>query len=490
MPPAPHHSATGQPAEITPGAIPPGLHGLVRVGEMLLAFGIDAIREVTPRPHRLVRFPALRPDIVGAIELRGSIIPVMDVVAALGSGTGNDGKVILILRVGGGVIGMFIDEICGVVQLGAQAFSPLAAPAGSGCGAPALAAAGFVHGALRGTVLDHAAFAALPGIAVTTDHPVDRSATNGGGDPTLLFACAGKPLGLAARAVDASVPVTRLLPPAADEPLWVGMLPYNGRRIPVIDTLMLLGLGSLGRPAQCASVVMRLPEGRLVAFAIDAVSDMRRVQEADILPLQRFAIGEPGLLRGLYRADGAHLLLDDAALAAHPRLLMMAQIGEDSETTQAEAAQRRDMQPFLVAALRGERYAIPLSQVDEIIPAPDETIDLDTHHPSQPQALIAHRGHGVPLLDLAAWLGSAGEPKPARFVVLASHDGDRMGFLLDELVAVERVRLQVLAGRGDAADAHRLPAATIRLQDGASCQVLDLAAIVAKVRDAPVPIAA
>lgn len=461
------------------GVAPPlaGLHGIFRVGASLLALHIDAIREVTPRPAVLARFPCRRDDVIGALQLRGSVIPIMDLARPLGLGA-SDGQVILVLRTGGGVIGILIDEICGVIPLDARRLSPLQGEAGSSGG---LVHAGFIHEETPGAVLDAGAIARLPDLVVTTDIPVDRSHNAEAGDPVLLFDCRDIPLGLPARAVEATVPRTRLGTPAAETPLWIGVLDHNGRRIPVVDTLRLLGLGSCDRPSETASVVLRMPDNRLIAIAIDDVCDMRRVRAQDILELQRFRLGERGMLSGLYRAERDHLLLDPEACCTDERLVALSMIEEEAACTASSAEQVAlgQTEPFLIALLGDAICAVPLAQVEEIIPTPATRIGLDGSQFAQ--ALIAHRGRGVPLVDLPSrlGLGVAGDARP--FAILAENGGDHVGFLIDGLVAVERVALQRLAARSDNA---RVPDATVRLPDGRTCEVINLAAMIAAEREA------
>ncbi|WP_225205982.1 chemotaxis protein CheW [Novosphingobium huizhouense] len=477
--PAPDFSPA--PDTVAQGAFGGGLCGIFRIAGSLLALPIAAIREVTPRPAQLAPFPAQRADMIGALELRGSVIPIMDIAQLLGLGRG-EGGIILILRCGGGVIGAVIDEICGVVELDAGAQSPLASvdrAAGS------LASAGFIYEGRAGAVLDTDALARLPGLVVTTDHTVDRTRHAEVGEPILLFDCGGIPLGLPASAVEATVPLTRLGAPAAETPLWIGVLEHNGRRIPVVDTLRLLGLGQTGRVSESASIVLRMPDRRLVALAIDQVRDMRRVRGEETMALQQFRLGEPGMLCGLYRAERDHLLIAATACEADERLVALSMIEEEASL----AAQAGDfaalgrIEPFLIALLGEAICAIPLAQVEEIIPAPVDRIELGAG--GFAEALVAYRGRGVPLVDLPARLGIASAGANARqhrpIAILAEHHDHHMGFLIDGLVAVERVQLQRLAATGNGA---RVPAATVRLPDGRTCEVIDLSAIILAEREA------
>ena len=465
------------PARPRPHDLQHGLHGIFRIAGSLLALHIEAIREVTPRPAELTPFPAQRSDLIGALDLRGSVIPIMDIARTLGLGS-SEGQIILVLRSGGGVIGIVIDEICGVIELDARALSPLSGLDG---GSEGLASAGFVHDGRPGAVLDSEAVARLPGLIVTNDNPVDRSRHAEAGEPMLLFDCGATPLGLPASAVEATVPRTRLGAPAAETPLWIGVLEHNGRRIPVVDTLRLLGLGHTGRVAESASIVLRMPDNRLIALAIDHVRDMRRMRREEMMELQRFRLGEPGMLCGLYRAERDHLLIDARACCADERLIALSMIEEEASlAAQAgEGALQGRVEPFLIASLGAAICAIPLAQVEEIIPAPAERIDLAPG--GFAKALIAYRGLGVPLIDLTARLGIASADGQRPFAILAEHDDDHMGFLIDGLVAVERVQLQRLATSGSGA---RVPAATVRLPDGRTCEVIDLSAIIRAERDA------
>lgn len=509
------------PAPLVPGVIPdaagPGigtpsgagaagaqsapLYGVVRVGAMLAALPIDAIREVVPHPASLLPFPATMPHLLGAIELRGAIVPVLDLAGLLGGGHATNGSsdgagIVMLLRVAGQLFGICIQEIHGVVPLPATAQTPISI-AGD---AHALVLAGFAQGNLHGVLLDVARIAALPGLASARERPVTNDAAAHAGAPTLMFSAGGFRFGLDARMIEASIPVSRIAPSPVDDPLWIGMVTHNGRHIAVVDSLRLLGLGAYEPAAEFASVAVRMPGGRLVALRIDTVENILRITRDDHLPVPPFATSHGHLLAGLHQAEHLSTLINGAALQAEPALCDIAGLEEHAQdenrksgtSTGALATDAvNNRRPFLIIEVAGGGFAIPLEQVDEILPAQGkDRVNL------LPQAngiigMIAHRGAAIPICALQQQLhiespaapDSDGNGAPAAgYILLASKNGHRLGFLLDNLSAVERTVPQTLAHpHGSMANGVRrqdVPNHTIRTSEGRTCTILDLQDII------------
>ena len=62
----------------------PKLHGVARVGAHLVAVPIAGIREVVPHPQQLAALPATMPEMRGGLDLRGALVPVIDLALLLG----------------------------------------------------------------------------------------------------------------------------------------------------------------------------------------------------------------------------------------------------------------------------------------------------------------------------------------------------------------------------------------------------------------------
>lgn len=513
----------------------PGLHGLMRLGPLCIAFPVGAIREVVPRPPHLVPFPAVRPDVIGAIELRGQLIPVLDLGRLLGAEPDAGfatSPIVVILRFGTLVHGVLASAIEGVSDLAPQDMGALAAaPSGpsraaSPAPAPAFARHTFVTASHVGVVLDPAAIAALPGLALAEDRIVRPARDGAGAEPTLVFSIGSLRCALPAGCVDASLPSQPLLPAPVDDPLWIAMLDHKGAQIPVVDTLALLGQGrgEAGR-ASGGAVVVRTATERdeafgetghqaagsaargLVALLIDSVDDIVRLPASAVSALSQ-PLPDAPFARGLVDLpQGPAMVLDGAALVADPRLRTLGTVEQREgpsptgitttsiapTTTRADGGEAGAVlagrEPFLVFTIGGQPFSTPLAMVDEILPR--GALATPLHSASGDLVgILPRRGEAVPIVDLAP--GLALPPAPVRdFIIVAhyEHNGapHRAAFPVEALQSVDRTVAQQMPRSGGArsgAIPGALPypgavsfdplATTIRLSDGRACSVLDL----------------
>ncbi|OYX95309.1 MAG: hypothetical protein B7Y74_04625, partial [Novosphingobium sp. 35-62-5] len=456
------------------------------------------------------------------LELRGEVIPVIDLARALTSASADGGElqsddrsIIVILRHEQHIFAVLADGILGVMPLTAREISPIGHSAANE--GERLFFSTFRVETHNGVVLDPAAIIALPSMVTATDRSARKDDTRQIDEPILAFTVAGLRLALPASCVDASLPRADLLPTPTETELWIAQREYKGAEIPVIDTLHLLGHGSLpeGRRSG-ASIVVRTqlpvpaPPGwtepfGLVALLIDTVDDIGRFAAGCFAPLLQDAVSGASFSRGLLEtAEGAALLLDAHKIAAHDGLRHLGVIRNQPEATKTtvqsvqhgNAAARSAEKPFLVFSVGDQRFSTPLEAVEEILLAQTAILPMPAGH-SGMIGLFASRGNCVPLLDLTHVLGDAATRDGHYIIVTRSdhpHGLRRAGFRVDELHSVDRKVLQEI-GRKSADDTARrnpsgLPGPTIRLNDGHACSVLDLAGAAERLLNAPAATAA
>lgn len=455
-----------------------GLYGVFRAGPFLAAVSIEMVREVVPRPAKFTAFPSRVPEVLGAMELRGTVIPVIDFAPLLGGPSDSRCTVVMVVRIGHRLCGLLIDHISGVEQLDDNQFTAADTVPCSRL-RPTLVVAGFCAGNRSGIVVDCKALGQIEGMPLSLERDLQGIVKTVSGEPTLLFSSGAVHFGLPAHVIDASIPTTVFEPTGIEDPVWVGMLRYKGALIPVIDTLCLLGIGKADRPGEGACVIVRLSPRRLVALRIDRVNDMRRIDDTARLPLQEFQIGRAGLLRSLLESEVPCLLIDPEGLLADPLVRDIAAIGEDIEISGGAGARATSSSAFLVMAYGKGRFAAPMAQVDEIIPAVPCQIRLD-RNAGGIAGIIAHRGRGVPLFNLSGRIGIAPDEQTGAFIVIAGQAGRQMGFPINGLCSVERVPLQRLSPDAQGASCGPLEE-TIQAADGQTSCVVDLVALAGQV---------
>lgn len=91
----------------------------VSIGEHLYAIDIMQVREIrgwtasTPLPHA-------PPHVLGMINLRGQILPVIDLGSLLGVGetTVAASSVVMVAQIGEHVVGLLVDAVCDILMVG------------------------------------------------------------------------------------------------------------------------------------------------------------------------------------------------------------------------------------------------------------------------------------------------------------------------------------------------------------------------------------
>ena len=471
----------------------PILHGLIALAGQNVAIDIEAIREVVPRPPVLLPFPTTLAAVAGAIDLRGTLVPVLDPAALPGfpaDVAGQPPGIVTILRHGGRMFGVLTRAILGVADLGGGALRPLSVNPATDARAvlgPVLGAS-FIHGGWQGVVIDVAALAALPALPHTPDTQ-QQHATLSDGVPTLMFVAGpvsmAVPMAITAALIDATLPDAPITPAPVDDPLWVGMLPYKGRDIALVDTLALVGFAATPRPlTHGAAIVLRYPaaDGTLdyVALLIASVHDIAAVGADMLLPMTDPAIAAATMADALFTARGrVHMHLGQDALLAHPCLCALAALRQTSARSAAQGlCDKTAQRPFLIFTVSDASLAVPLDDVDEIIRADIEVLPLPDGGRAL-RALAIHRGASVPLVDLGERLGLARAVGTApAFILLARAGERRQGFLIDTLRSVERAAAQALRAQG-AQDGPSIPAQTVRIDAFTTCQVIDLPGLIA-----------
>lgn len=466
-----HAAATADqgPDRISDGT----LHGALRIAGLTFALPIEQVREVTPCPPSYLPMPSTAPGVIGAMTLREELIPVIDLASTLGLSASGTSAAIAVVRHGDTLMGLLIDGIGGMLRIDPSHLSTITTLADGGCDLR-----GFATRDHSGWLLDLAPLIDRWQLPSTRERPVGTVTL--ATDPrnlALLFSLAQWRFAIPAVAIDAALPARPLLPSPVDDPLWLGFIEHKGERIALIDALYLFNLGRTDRCAAHAAVVVRLPNQSLVALAIDAVDDLRRVALSQIAPLGARVAGGACHLSGILRMAQSYVLIDADALCADTRVTGIARLGGGAASTVdapgTPASESRA--PYLIVRLGKARYAIPLNCIREILPMPNAYLTIGDGEDGRIGTFI-NREVALPLLDPTTRLGLPGDADSGRnFVVIVAVDGGSSGYVVQELVAVEHAARQHLPGRSDLGELSHL-AETIATPSGA-IPILDPAQI-------------
>ena len=433
------------------------LYGVFHAGDVRMALPLNELREVIMRPPRFSSLPAAAEGLLGAVNLRHVVIPVLDLCKLAGFGAteeGDGGRVIVIVAREGQVFGLLADEIEGVARVTAEALLETHVAGGH--------AALFSHtferpedGAVV-SLLDAAAIAARPGIPVVKDVGLRAPVGEGGLDHSrrtvLLLQCGPVGLSIDVTHVHSVIPQLTLHSSPLDGNTCKGVVHLHSRAVPAVDPLGLLGLGALPEGEIMRGLVLATERG-LVVLTVTDISDIAAVPHDDVLPLPPVGMRKGEFLDGILRlGDGRqHLLLNGAAMRADAELDTLAGLGlplDSGDETPAEpekvsTGETKDgrrivnrVRKYLTYSV-GMEAATPLEQITEIVPYPEHAIGLDSG--SELLGVFTHRKLSVPLLALGLLLGLSDpvDTGTARVLLIDTPGGELVGFVVPALHAIE-----------------------------------------------------
>lgn len=427
--------------------------GLMRIGAAILALPVEAIREVVACPAELAAFPGAGEGVIGALRLRGTVLPVVDLAAALGlkCGAASDG-VVVVMRCDSHLVGLRVHAVCGIGNVRARDMRHVSFT--GPCTRPSLVTHSFEHGADVVALLDARRIAALPDIPLVEEiAPGSVNQALDGADPILLFRIGALRFGVHASIVQATTPRISFTPSALESGLCLGVIDHHGVEIPVVDMLRALSVGGGERAREGGVLILRYPSGASLGFALDDVVDIVRPAVSDLMPMPRLATAGSDLFRGVLPGEHGtqYFILDGDALIAHEWLSSLARFSRLKVASPSGAVQRSS------ASVSTERYllyscvglhASLLAQIAEITPYPSRVAGLCAGQRGL-LGLFDHRGVAIPLFCLATLIGGPSAVDPASARVLLVKDGDRIaGFVVEGLQAIESGHLPAQAASG------------------------------------------
>ncbi|TRL37262.1 chemotaxis protein CheW [Rhizobium straminoryzae] len=443
-------------------------YGTILAGGLLVALPVDHTREVVPRPDELHPFPQLCPLVCGALLLRGSIIPVVDLGRLLGVSL-VAARVIVVMRCEGRLLGLLADGVGDIDLVGADQLEDLVIPEqGGGTGAIPVVQTLRLEDRVASVLCPHRVLAhpGLPSVPETSGGEREGDAERS--QPLLLFRLAGYVFAVAADAVATTLPIAELGASPVVSDLCLGVVIYREHQVPVIDPLFLLGIDRVERPVRsAAALILRLGADSHVGLLIHDVIDILRFSRTSMNAPPAGIFGDASLLEAILRlSDGTDvMLLDHRQLEGEERLCGLAAIArlsqQKAQATAAEGGRRvaGEGEPFLVFSAGG-RFAMPLIETSEIIMPPAHVTRVRDRADGI-AGFFSYRGSGVTIIDLAAWLRrmpSTSNDAEARLLIVR---GTRnvMAFQVEAVHAIEhgRIRHSSPAAREGRPGARYLP---------------------------------
>ena len=422
--------------------------GLLDLGGETIAVDVDALAEVA---HIDTLKPTLEPQagVLGLISIRGSLIPVCDPFSVYRGPEDTAPTIAAVIIRDDQAIGLAVDGVQGLRRFNRSDVQNLHGAGGPGFGAGTIQRDdGFIE------VIDADALIQNSGLPhaktrLRKAHGSGRTTMR----PYLTFEAGGVFFAVPARTIFGTVPRQAIEDPTLSDGTYLGTITYFRRRVPVMDTNRVFALGSPRQVQISETVVLRLPEDRLLGFAVDRICHVALPAEEKFrrLPLQIDA--QMGLLFGTVDIDGVeHFLINEDRLMSDPQLGYAAELSEqqaskagslsdDQKLAAAHGANKIEkLRDRFLLIKAGAPIAVRMRDLRGMRepPAPDEVTPCASHAPGL-EGLFFVDGQLVPLINLASYLG-AGTGGSRLRVLLVQHGDFIAGFLLEDVQGVATSR--------------------------------------------------
>ncbi|WP_329740494.1 chemotaxis protein CheW [Dyella sp. A6] len=429
------------------------LYGSFRLGGMELAMAVSSLQEVVNFPQDITHVPLAPSYALGLFNLRGELIPIIDLGGVLGL-TGavphTEAKV-AIVDSGDCKFGLVFDdtsEILRVFDGHRVSFERSDSASRTVSGVVKLDG-----GDRLLQILSLDAIAVLPGLPrLTSDRTAmahRQSSRQGQRRQVVTFRVRDTHLALPMMAIHEIIRVPELQPSVLGSEFCLGLVNLRGQTVPVIDFSRLLACGpSAQAPAQSQDdqrIIVIQRGSMYFGLLVDAVESIHNYWPDDVLRMPLFQGTSAGLFMGCIPRDGVDslILVDNDALSRMDVIVDITDghralytASEETSASQKHAGARQTYVTFRLQHLVG----LPISQLREVMDFPADGV-RPPGAPEHVACMLNLRRRMIPIIDLRSLYGMPPHGDVAgQKVMVVEHDGECIGLTVDaveSIVAIE-----------------------------------------------------
>jgi purine-binding chemotaxis protein CheW len=433
------------------------LFGSFLLGPDEFALPASCIREVVNYPDKMTVVPLSPPFLDGMFNLRGTVIPVVNLSRVFdpGAPAADATHKIAILDYQGVLIGILFHATGEILRVRPEQRSTLTYAAGAAH--PVIAGAILLDdGARLLQVLDPAALVRIENVPqVLALQSAGRQAARrhqGERRQCVSFRAAGSAFAFDMGAIQEIIRVPEIQPSILNSALCLGRINFRGSPVAIVCFSTLLTSPGASRDATCAArdylpdqrIVIARIDDATIGFLVDAVDSIVNYYAEDLMPIPLLSKARAGMFAGCIARPGQ----TDVIVLDHRQILSSAEIvdmrtgharlyptdGTAAASQAARDAKRSQRHVYLTFAL-DNTYAVEIRQVREII---DYAADI-SRPPGMPdfmRGMLNLRQQMISVIDLRSLYGMApAEATGQTKILVVERDGahglEKYGLMVD-----------------------------------------------------------
>ncbi len=415
------------------------------------ALSVTAIQEVVNEPVRFEEIP-LSPDyMVGLFNLRGVIVPVVDLRKLFHlepCAEGSAAQMVAIIEYGASCLGLLVDGTSEVfnsrdverVQFSGDKTTPRKA---------VIDGVFKLDGGKRIVqILDPYELLGLDKIP-----NVDSASASHKKQPKkgLRNQCISFRIGEAACAFDMSdireiVELEDIDNTALASDFTLGAINLRGDTIPVIDFRVYLGTRSATVASDVVNkgykLIVMTSGDELISVLVDSIDDIISYFDADILPFPMVGLESGHIFKGCITngRESTVILLGKERLLADERLLTVtrghgALFAQKGAKGDADAREKGSLRRTFISFMLDGEFALDISEVNEVITFP-ENLMRPPNIPRHIEGMVNQRGELIPIVNLRQMYGLQAIDSRDAKVLIFSDGTKKYGIMVDAVESI------------------------------------------------------
>lgn len=474
--------------------------GSFLIGDMEFALPVSVVQEVVNEPDDVSPVPLSPPHMIGLFNLRGMIVPMIDLrqIFGLPAIEKRGGRKITIIEDGEMHLGLVFDRTGEVIH---ARRSDRVAFRSRDDGIKDVISEGVLkldEGRRLLQVLDPYAILNLEKVPrLVKDETAARTrASKGKRQHCISFEVGHSKYAFDLEHVQEVMEVPEIKHSVLTHGHVLGTIDLRGRIVPIVDFRGFVGRQKTDSRKVAASnsnklLIMNLLEGQigLLVYSIDSIIPY---YAQDVLPISKLAMPHEAIFRGCLAVENTDLvmLFDHEETMKQPELVAAAQCCQElypdgtaaEEATSAASKTRRTFITFKADS----DFAMDITEVREVIDCPEDLMK-PPNRPKSVAGLFNLREEIITLIDLRVLYGMNSAGAARQKVVIFQCDGQKYGILVDAvneiiMTTADRVLPYQAATAQGATTAHQDVSEMIQVagakDQSKSMMVLDVSALV------------
>lgn len=415
-----------------------------------LAISVSSLQEVVNYPEKTTSVPLAPAYLTGLFNLRGVVIPIVDVAKLLGLQSTKESslKKVAIVSSEKVRVGLLFDGTSEILNVREEDVSNFDEEVD---GKPSVIRSVLkLNGGDRIIeVIDPASLIKIqniPEILNQSRHQVaEVSLKKSKRCQCITFRSGVMEFGLDISAIREIIRVPEIKRSVLAVDYCIGMVNLRGMIIPILDFQMFLKLEAGDVEMEAKRIVVMKVQNIQVGFLVDSVDSIVTFYEEEVLPIPLFQQEKMDMMRGMLPQDKAAnvIFLNEEQMLSDKEILAItrghASLYGKAETNQKESQKRASERKPYISFKLDYMLSTRLGGIDEIAKVTEELI----HPPGYPEYVVGMmnmRGEVVMVIDLRSYYGMklAEDSLNSRVLVVKGEKG-KYGLLVDSVESIDTV---------------------------------------------------